>query len=118
MRARGLTPGTAQPAQKLHGGILRCRVGTLENAGATRDRGTVAANRSTKPATPRMKWSNNKPIMIEVPLARIPEEPGAVIPHAGICEGGASGNRRPYLNRQKNSQPRFSHVRNGINYRE
>ena len=26
--------------------------------------------------------------MIEVPLARIPEEPGAVIPHAGICEGG------------------------------
>ena len=29
--------------------------------------------------------------MIEVPNARIPEEPGAVIPHAGICEG-ASGN--------------------------
>jgi hypothetical protein len=27
------------------------------------------------------------PIMIEVPLARIPEEPGAAIPHAGICEG-------------------------------
>ena len=26
--------------------------------------------------------------MIEVPNARIPEEPGAVIPHAGICEGG------------------------------
>jgi hypothetical protein len=26
--------------------------------------------------------------MIEVPPARIPEEPGAVIPHAGICEGG------------------------------
>ncbi len=25
--------------------------------------------------------------MIEVPFARIPEEPGAVIPHAGICEG-------------------------------
>jgi hypothetical protein len=23
-----------------------------------------------------------------VPCARIPEEPGAVIPHAGICEGG------------------------------
>jgi hypothetical protein len=28
------------------------------------------------------------PNMIEVPSARIPEEPGAVIPHAGICEGG------------------------------
>jgi len=26
--------------------------------------------------------------MIEVPPARIPEKPGAVIPHAGICEGG------------------------------
>jgi len=24
-----------------------------------------------------------------VPIARLPEEPGAVIPHAGICEGGA-----------------------------
>jgi hypothetical protein len=30
---------------------------------------------------------NQSPIMIEVPPARIPEEPGAVIPHAGICEG-------------------------------
>ena len=36
-----------------------------------------------------MKLSDNKnPIMIEVPPARIPEEPAAVIPHAGICEGG------------------------------
>jgi len=36
-----------------------------------------------------MKMSNNKnPIKIVVPLARIPEEPGAVVPHAGICEGG------------------------------
>jgi hypothetical protein len=26
--------------------------------------------------------------MIEVPPARIPEESGAAIPHAGICEGG------------------------------
>ena len=48
-----------------------------------------------------MKWSDNKtPIMIEVLPARIPEEPGAVIPHAGICEG-ASSYRRPYLNRQE-----------------
>ena len=31
---------------------------------------------------------DKKPTMIEVPPARIPEEPGAVIPHAGICEGG------------------------------
>ena len=36
-----------------------------------------------------MKLSNKNPNMIEVPLARIPEEPGAVILHAGICEGGA-----------------------------
>lgn len=26
--------------------------------------------------------------MLEVPFARIPEEPGAVVPHAGICAGG------------------------------
>jgi hypothetical protein len=32
--------------------------------------------------------TNRSPIMIEVPPARIPEEPVAVIPHAGICEGG------------------------------
>jgi hypothetical protein len=32
--------------------------------------------------------TESPPIMIEVPPARIPEEPGAVIPHAGICEGG------------------------------
>ena len=32
--------------------------------------------------------TNRSPIMIEVPPARIPEEPGAVIPHAGICKGG------------------------------
>ena len=31
---------------------------------------------------------NKKPNMIEVPLARIPEEPGAVILHAGIPCGG------------------------------
>jgi hypothetical protein len=35
-----------------------------------------------------MKQSNNNPIMVIVPPTRIPEEPGAVIPHAGICEGG------------------------------
>jgi len=34
------------------------------------------------------KSDNREPIMIEVPPARIPEEPGAVVPHAGICEGG------------------------------
>jgi hypothetical protein len=33
--------------------------------------------------------TNSPPIMVEVPPARIPEEPGAVIPHAGICEGDA-----------------------------
>ena len=28
------------------------------------------------------------PVSQLVPFARLPEEPGAVIPHAGICEGG------------------------------
>ncbi|MFC7339584.1 hypothetical protein ACFQY0_20510 [Haloferula chungangensis] len=42
--------------------------------------------------------------MIEVPPARIPEEPGAVIPHAGICEGPL-GKRGPYLDRVKNPMP-------------
>jgi hypothetical protein len=49
----------------------------------------MAPDRWTIPTARDMKKSDNKkPIMIEVPLARIPEEPGAVIPHAGICEGG------------------------------
>jgi hypothetical protein len=39
-------------------------------------------------------------MMIEVPSAHIPEEPGPVIPHAGIGER-ASDDRRLYLNRQK-----------------
>jgi len=66
--------------------------------GKQHDRGAIARNRWTKPATPCMKKSvDKKPTMIEAPPARIPEEPGAVIPHAGICEG-ASGNRRPFLN--------------------
>jgi hypothetical protein len=37
--------------------------------------------------------------MIEFPPARIPEEPGAVIPDAGIRKG-AWGNHRPCLNQQ------------------
>ena len=44
---------------------------------------------STSPTQHDMKLSiNRSPIMNEVPPARIPEEPGAVIPHAGICKGG------------------------------
>ena len=35
--------------------------------------------------------------MIEVPPARIPEEPGAVIPHAGICKGGRRSTDVPTL---------------------
>jgi hypothetical protein len=55
---------------------------------APRHREAMAAC-STTPAAHGMKPSTNRPpIMIEVPPARIPEEPGAVIPHAGICKGG------------------------------
>ena len=36
--------------------------------------------------------------------ARPSEEPGAVVPHAGICEG-APVNRRPYLNRPTKMRP-------------
>ena len=50
--------------------------------------------------------------MIEVPPARIPEEPGAVIPHAGICEG-ASGNRRLYLDRGEWKSDGISEVSQG-----
>jgi hypothetical protein len=46
---------------------------------------------------PYERVRHKKPKMIEVPPARIPEEPGAVIPHAGICEG-ALGNRPLFLN--------------------
>lgn len=78
----------AQPEQELPCGILQCRLGALEDTAVTRDRRVMAAIRSTKPAPPRMKWSNDKlPIMIEVPSTRIPGEPVAVMPHAGSCEG-------------------------------
>jgi len=36
----------------------------------------------------RQGSDNKKPTMIKVPPTRIPEEPGAVIPHARICERG------------------------------
>ena len=67
------------------------RVGALEDPGAAGDREAMAPDRWTIPATHgcMKKSDNRKPIMIEVPPARIPEEPGAVVPHAGICEGGA-----------------------------
>jgi hypothetical protein len=60
--------------------------------------GITAENRLTTPAAYRMNLSANNPILSVVPSARIPEGPGAVVPHTGICEG-ASGNRGPYLNR-------------------
>ena len=74
--------------RKLHRHVLRGCVGALANAGATVGRGGAATGRWTRPAPSRIKSSNKIPIVIEVPPARIPEEPGAVIPHAGICEGG------------------------------
>ena len=64
-------------------------LGALENPDALR-RGETLAACLTSPTPHDMSPSTNRsPIMIEVPPARIPEEPGAVIPHAGICEGGA-----------------------------
>lgn len=64
-------------------------MGALADPDATSNREAMAPISSTKPTPPRMKLSDNRnPIMIEVPPARIFEEPGAVIPHAGICEGG------------------------------
>jgi hypothetical protein len=63
-------------------------MGEVENPAAPDFRKTMAAD-STEPAAADKKRPTQKsPIMIEVPLARIPEEPGAVIPHAGICKGG------------------------------
>ena len=79
----------AEPAQKLHGGDLQGRLGALEDAETPGQRKAAAEIRSTNPAVPRMKtYVQQAPMMIVVPNARFPEEPGAVIPHAGICEGG------------------------------
>ena len=79
----------AQRAQKLHVGDLRARVGALGSTGPTNHREALAPDRWTIPTRRSMTESDNKkPIMIEVPPARILEEPGAVVPHAGICEGG------------------------------
>ena len=69
--------------------LVRRGVGALADADGKNRLGVLAIARSTKPAAPRMKTSDNKkPMMVKVPPVRIPEEPGAVIPHAGICEGG------------------------------
>ena len=79
----------AQPAQEFHVGGVCAPPG---HAGSCRRR--VIEKPAADPLdntdrTEYMKSDNRKPIMIEVRPARIPEEPGAVIPHAGICEGGA-----------------------------
>ena len=69
--------------------IVSGDLAAVENPIASGHRETVATC-STNPAPHIITQSNNhgSPIMIEIPPARIPEEPGAVIPHAGICEGG------------------------------
>jgi hypothetical protein len=75
--------GTRRQRDRVHGGP-----GLLGNPDALRGGKAMAAS-STRPAPHDMKPSiNQSPIMFEVSPARIPEEPGAVIPHAGICEGG------------------------------
>jgi hypothetical protein len=66
-------------------------MGALENSAAPSIRAIMVAN-SKRPFATRSKClTNQSSIMIEVPLARIPEEPGEVIPHALICKV-ASGN--------------------------
>jgi hypothetical protein len=63
-------------------------MGTVANPAALDLRETMAAD-STKPSAPRNKCPiHQSSIMIEVPLVRILEEPGVVILHAGIGEGG------------------------------
>jgi hypothetical protein len=67
---------------------LQCRLGPLANALAESQRDRLAKIHSTNPAPLRMiKVNQHIYKMIEVSPARYPEEPVAVIPHAGICEG-------------------------------
>ena len=63
-------------------------MGAVENPVAPDLRKTIAADWTTPSATRRKCPTHQSPIMIEIPRARIPEEPGAVIPHAGTCEVG------------------------------
>jgi hypothetical protein len=77
-----------QPAAQLQHDRVHGSLAAPGNPDALRRGETLAAS-STHPAKHAMKPSPDRtPTMIEVPPARIPEEPGAVIPHAGICEGG------------------------------
>ena len=64
-------------------------MGALEDARAESKRDTVPKICSTSPSCPRMMKPVNQHQrdMNEVPPARFPEEPGAVVPHAGICDG-------------------------------
>jgi hypothetical protein len=76
-----------QPAAELHVDFVQRSLGEMEDPIAAHHRETMAAC-STRPTAPRKECPiHQSPIMIEVPPVRIPEEPGAVIPHAGICEG-------------------------------
>jgi hypothetical protein len=62
-----------------------------ERAGCNASRGTSTGHEYSQSGVklPACKGSRFwHSVSALVPCARIPEEPGAVIPHAGICEGG------------------------------
>jgi len=107
----------AQPpksAPEFHVGAVRRSVGAVGDPLTPGGREAMAAC-STKPVPPRMRSStNNLPIMVEVPPARIPEEPGAVVPHAGICEGGVG---QPTSLPQSPINPAIRHQKSILNIR-
>ena len=69
---------------------LRGCLGKLEAAAAAHQRNAPAKVRSTShPTACMMESTMNQPVPVAVRHARHSEEPGAGIPHAGICEGDA-----------------------------
>ena len=77
-------------AQKLYLAGIHGRLGKLEAAPAGHHRDPAATFRSTKNTTAPIGPSAMKsPAQVAVRRARHSEEPGAGIPHAGICEGDA-----------------------------
>jgi len=77
-----------QPAAQLQHDRVHGGLGALADPDALHRGDATAASSTNRILHDMSPTTNRSPIMIEIPPARIPEEPGAVVQHAGICMGG------------------------------
>ena len=87
-QVKGLGSGSLGAGSPISPNMARTPVGSCAPRPFANRRGAAAKTQLDKASLHMKQSDNKKPMVIEVPPARIPEEPVAVIPHAGICEGG------------------------------